>query len=169
MSSITLYLDLNDARAFADESLARLRHEGFQFTTLAAEQARWSGWLAALCELDNATRIGDPKTPRSLADFVVRLAELKLDADRCVVARQGDCYVGYSVLDDSGAEASTIDQSWTGVRPGFRRRGIATALKALGVDLARAGGFSRIRTVLRATNSAAVALNQRFGYRPDRA
>lgn len=167
MSSITLYLDLNEARVPADEALERLRHEGFQFTTLAAEQARWSGWLAALCELDNATRIGDPKTPRSLADFVVRLAELKLDPARCVVARQSDFYVGYSVLDESGAEASTIDQSWTGVRPGFRRRGIATALKTLGLDLARAGGYSRIRTVLRATNSAAIALNQRFGYRPE--
>ena len=167
MSSVTLYLDLTAAHTDSDERLARLGSEGFEFSTLAAEQARWDGWLPALCALDNATRIGDPKTPRSPEEFAARLVDLNVDPARCVIVRLGCVYVGYSVLDGARSDAVTIDQSWTGVRPEFRRRGIATALKVLGRDLARASGYSRVRTVLRTTNTAALALNERLGYRAE--
>ncbi len=97
--------------------------------------------------------------------FARCLAELAVDP-WCVIARRGNDYAGYSVMRLT-PDSLTIDQSWTGVRPALRRRAIATAHKALARHMAAAKGYAKIRTVLRADNAAALALNRKFGYQDE--
>ena len=163
---VVLELDTGRVTTIAWGAVQRLGHDGIVFTTLAAEQASFGGWLTALCELDNATRDGDPAVPRSLDAFADRLATLRIDPPWCFLARLGDRYVGYTVLDTATADGSSIAQSWTGVRPQYRRRGIATALKEVARRAAADSGYGRIRTVVRSTNVAALALNAKLGFRP---
>jgi mycothiol synthase len=163
---VILELDTDHVTTIAWGAVLRLAHEGIVFTALAAEQASFGGWPTALCELDNATRDGDPTVPRSLEAFAERFATLHIDPQWCFLARIGDRYVGYTVLDAAAADGSSIAQSWTGVRPQYRRRGIATALKEVARRAAADAGYGRIRTVVRSTNVAALALNAKLGFRP---
>jgi L-amino acid N-acyltransferase YncA len=52
----------------------------------------------------------------------------------------------------------------TGVRPEFRRLGIATALKARGILYARERGFQTIITRIRKGNEASLAMNRKMGF-----
>jgi GNAT superfamily N-acetyltransferase len=52
----------------------------------------------------------------------------------------------------------------TGVRASHRRRGIATAMKVLGIRFARSAGARWLYTVHDVRNSDAIELNRRLGY-----
>lgn len=52
----------------------------------------------------------------------------------------------------------------TGVRRGWRRRGIATALKLRAIDVARGWGVTHLRTVHHPGNSAIIAANRALGF-----
>jgi len=134
-------------------------------TTLAAAQAVHSDWLPRLCELDNATRIGRPGAPRTPVEFAERLVELRLDPAWCFIAVRDDQWIGYTVLDPSVGDVTTVRQSWTGVRPEERRSGVATYLKEVAYRAAATAGYRRVRTVLARENQPAMELNRRLGFR----
>jgi len=140
---------------------------GITFTTLSEEQVRRpEAWLTELADLDNATRahLGHPpRTPEAMRE---RLAFLRIAPEALFVAREGERYAGYTCLNVLDSDDRTVMQSWTGVRPEARRRGLATALKLLGAAYAKARGYERILTSPRRTNAASLRANEKVGFRP---
>ena len=151
------------AAAAAREQEAR----GITFTTLAEEQARRpDAWLAELADLDNATRahLGTPRrTPEAMRD---RLAFLRVTPEALFVARVGERYLGYTCLNIPESTGGTMLQSWTGVRPEARQRGLATTLKLLAAAYAKSRGYERLVTSPRRTNAASLRANEKVGFRP---
>jgi GNAT superfamily N-acetyltransferase len=147
---------------------ARLAGEGLTFTTLLGAQEQVPDWLARFTALDNATRseTGDPAVPRTPEEMRDRLASFELDPAACFLALDGDDWVGYTLLDPKLSQGGHLEQGWTGVRAEYRRRGIATALKVLGIRYARAHGYSAIVTAPRRRNVASLGMSTQLGFRP---
>lgn len=164
---LELVVDAVDAARFAP-LLCHLAADGVTFTTLLAAQAEHPDWLERFTSLDNATRseAGDPAVPRTTEAMQERMASLQLEPAACILALRGDHWIGYTLLAPKVSEDRRLQQSWTGVRANYRRRGIATALKVLGIEYARAHGFVRIVTATRAQNTASIALSTRVGFVP---
>jgi GNAT superfamily N-acetyltransferase len=146
----------------------RLKAEGVTFTTLAVAQGRHPDWLERFTALDNATRseTGDPAIPRSPQEMQRRLASFELDPAACFLACAGDEWVGYTLLDPKLSRGRQLEQGWTGVRTEHRRRGIGTALKVLGIQYARAHGYSAIVTAPRRRNVASFGMSTHLGFHP---
>ena len=156
-----------DVSAFAP-LFERLMAAGITFATLGELQAAAPRWLERFTVLDNETRSAsvDPQVPRTVETMTARLAELELDPEACFVAREGERWIGYTVLDTAHSSAERLRQSWTGVVSSYRRRGIGTALKILTVGYARDHGYALIETTTRADNVASQGLSRRVGFRP---
>jgi ribosomal-protein-alanine N-acetyltransferase len=96
-------------------------------------------------------------TPWSLAMFVL---ELSKPAGVCLAAEVENELVGYIVC-------SRYDTVWhvmnVAVDPDFRRRGIATAL--IGALIERVGDDAQITLEVRRSNTGALALYEKFGFR----
>ena len=86
------------------------------------------------------------------------------DRNAVFIARLGSAYVGYSYLSFREQRRGRLHQSLTGVRPEFRRQGIATALKTRGILYARERGFQTIITRIRKGNEASLAMNRKIGF-----
>lgn len=85
--------------------------------------------------------------------------------DACFIVRVGDEWIAISELrryDDSGR----LYQDLTGVRSAWRRRGIASGLKAHCVQWARANGFRQIVTWNDQHNAGMLGANAKVGFRP---
>jgi RimJ/RimL family protein N-acetyltransferase len=93
-----------------------------------------------------------------------RLERLGVVPEAVILAKNGHHYVGYACLDPRSSGAVSLRQSWTGVRPSHRGRGIGTALKALGIEYAQAHGYQRIETEARVTNVASMRMSLKVGY-----
>jgi GNAT superfamily N-acetyltransferase len=164
-------LELNVANvelnAFAS-LFERLAAAGVTFSTLRERQTVDSRWLEQFTFLDNETRstFADPQVPRTVAVMRARLTELALEPDACFVALEGERWIGYTVLDTARSSTERLHQSWTGVLPAYRQRGIGTALKLLTVRYARQNGYTLIETALRTSNVASQVMNWRVGFRP---
>jgi GNAT superfamily N-acetyltransferase len=137
----------------------RLRAEGVAFGTLAEEQRRGAGWLERLHEVYTSARPGWPNPDPTWSESAMppehfaRLADSSVkDPQRLWLAEAGGRLVGF--CGDFG----------TGVRPDFRGRGIATALKVLYVEHARRRGVQVVHSS--SANPALLAINRRLGYRP---
>src|SRR5207302_2030508 len=98
----------------------------------------------------------------TLEEYVLRFD----DREAIFIAKHGPCYVGYSYLVRDPEQPDRLHQSMTGIRPEWRRRGIATALKVRGATYARQKGYPMIVTRVSRTNTASLGLNARFGFRP---
>ena len=139
---------------------------GLVLTTLAAERERRPECLPALHRLRAAVDADipavEPYPVLSFDDFE-REAESAW-ADGFLIARRGDEYVGLSCLRRSPIDSLELHQAITGVRADCRHQGVATALKARGVQLARERGYARIVTYVDSTNAPMAALNQKLGF-----
>jgi ribosomal-protein-alanine N-acetyltransferase len=96
-------------------------------------------------------------TPWSLAMFVL---ELSKPSGICLAVTESDRIAGYLVC-------SRYDQAWhlmnIAVDPGARRRGLGTALLAAMIE--RAGEDAAYTLEVRTSNTGAIALYERFGFR----
>ncbi len=90
--------------------------------------------------------------PDLLHDFFT----VALDGDRYV----GMCFVGLNAADN------TLKQYLTGVRSEYRSRGIALALKARVIALAKKRGHPLIETLNDVENAPMLAVNNRLGFQP---
>lgn len=84
-----------------------------------------------------------------------------------ILALDGAHWAGIHVLGpllDSDVADFTVD--FTGVRRPYRGKGVARALKLLGVKHARSKGGTKLITHNDSTNAAMLAVNQRLGYEP---
>lgn len=81
-----------------------------------------------------------------------------------IIAAVGDEWVGLGAVGEM--TPGGFYNLFTGVRSAYRGRGIATALKALGIRYARSRNGRILRTNNHRDNAAMLAINSRFGYRP---
>ena len=83
--------------------------------------------------------------------------------DGQVLAVAGDELLGLcQVSQRPGAEWAFVEM--TGVRRGWRARGIATALKLAAIHATRGWGATHLRTVHHPDNQSIIALNRRLGF-----
>ena len=79
-----------------------------------------------------------------------------------VVAVENGRYIGNSSL-EKGSQPGGISTGFTGVLRDYRRRGLATALKALTMDWAKQAGYQFIRTG-NEENNPMLTLNKKLGF-----
>jgi GNAT superfamily N-acetyltransferase len=84
--------------------------------------------------------------------------------DAFFVAKDGERYVGesYLLLDLNDPEA--LYQGLTGVRPEYRRRGIAMALKVRVMEYARDRGCKTVKTWNSTLNEGMLSINHKLGF-----
>jgi len=87
----------------------------------------------------------------------------ELRRDLSILAVADEEVVGFGTIDIHGSEAFN---SLTAVRRGWRRRGVATAIKRAQIEAAEAAGVTSLTTFSEKRNIPMRTLNQRLGYRP---
>ena len=147
-------------------ALERAAASGLVLTTLAAERERRPECLPSLHRLrvavDADIPTAEPYPILNLDDF--RREAEEAWADGFLIAKRGDEYVGLSCLSQSPVDPRELHQAITGVRADCRHQGVATALKARGVQMARERGYARIVTYVDSTNASMAALNRKLGF-----
>ncbi|MBV9280545.1 MAG: GNAT family N-acetyltransferase [Chloroflexi bacterium] len=149
------------------DAAARAAATGVTFTTLRRDPSEadlrklWG--LVTLAERD-VPHHDTPRPDEPFERFRQRLAAPHILRDCLVIARDGDDYVGFTIVGHDGAErAHTM---MTGVHPAYRNRGIATELKIRCAILLKRHGYKTMRTFNHVTNPAMLAVNTRLGYVP---
>ena len=83
------------------------------------------------------------------------------------VALEGDEVVGFAKLSLTSARPDIAFHDLAAVRPAWRGRGIAAALKARQIAWAKAQGYARLETHNEERNEPIRRINARFGYREE--
>jgi len=84
-----------------------------------------------------------------------------------MIAKDGDRYVGTSVVWRMKKEPRSLYQGLTGVLREYRGKGIGVALKLKVLDFARKNGFDNIRTFNASTNEGMLSINMKLGFKRD--
>lgn len=169
---LDLRLSVKDAdlSSFAP-AVERVKARGISISTLREEREHDPRYVEKLYELTTALKLDDPVrdffTPPS---YYEREARLWLELphvlpDAFFIAKDGDQYVGVCDLNLLDAMPGGVSHGFTGVRAEYRRRGIATALKACAIEYAARHGFKTIRAFNRPAHSSLLALNAKLGFR----
>jgi mycothiol synthase len=151
----------------------QLTAQGLQFITWRQACADAQCW-AKLTDLQGAAAEGwpdpdpDGEITRASEDQVRRMfAYWQTAPDALFIAQAGELYLGYSALGPDNRDPAAIGAGPTAVRPEYRGRGIATALKALCLNYARQQGWQL--AVTRSANPAMIRVNEKFGFKCGRA
>jgi GNAT superfamily N-acetyltransferase len=108
----------------------------------------------------------DPPTRQSFETFEERtLGSPGFCADSHIIALDGDRWVGMSALWLTQAEPEKLYTGLTGVSRGYRRKGIATAMKVKAIAFARDYG-ARIIETDNEENNPMYYLNLKLGFQP---
>jgi GNAT superfamily N-acetyltransferase len=160
---------VHEADAALLESLdARL--DGFDVQPLSALKhlPDWRERLHALyIGLDNDVPAPVDYTPITLEQYF--RAEVDIPSalhDACFIVQDAGEWVAISELRSFEDGTGRLYQDLTGVRPGWRRRGIASGLKARCVLWARANGYTEIVTWNDQHNAGMLGANAKVGFRP---
>jgi GNAT superfamily N-acetyltransferase len=153
---------------FATHGLAveRARGAGISFTTLSeedTEENRRKLWeLVVLTDRDVPFDVPHPDQPFDRFEDELNAPHALLDC--LVIAKDGDRYVGYTMIGRRTAERVL---TWgTGVHPNYRGRGLAFAIKVRSAQLVKERGYTVMRTFNHDNNPAMLAVNTRLGYVP---
>jgi RimJ/RimL family protein N-acetyltransferase len=84
-----------------------------------------------------------------------------------MIAKNGDRYVGTSVVWRLKKEPRSLYQGLTGVLREYRGKGIAVSLKLRVLNFARKNGFDNIRTFNASTNEGMLSINMKLGFKRD--
>jgi RNA polymerase sigma factor (sigma-70 family) len=165
-TSRVLDLRLDVATANVSPSVA----EGISISTFAEERVRDHRCVEKLYELTTLLSQDDPaRGSFAPSAYNAREALLWLEMpyvlpDALFIAKHGDEYVGVSDVGLYEAMPGSLMQGFTGVRREYRRRGLATALKACGIEYARSHGYQIVQTFNTPEQSAIRALNEKLGF-----
>lgn len=149
--------------------LDRAQTAGIVLTTLAEEKLHDSNWLRKAYDLQMALQADEPSpnpfTPLPLEDFVRE----EIDApyalhDAYFLAKDGERWIGQSVLGQHIQGPFPLFQSLTGTLRAYRGRGIATALKLQALRYAKIHGFTMLKTFNDITNQPMLAINTKLGF-----
>ena len=169
------FLDLRLEVANTDISplpalVRRLSDEGISISTLAEERVRDPRCVEKLYELETVLRQDDPaRSQLAPPAYNAREALMWLEMPYVIpgayfIAKRGDEYIGVSDVSLFDAMPGGLTQGFTGVRPNYRRRGLATALKLHGIVYAQTNGYQFIQTFNRPQQTAIRALNEKLGF-----
>jgi mycothiol synthase len=151
--------------AMAEASRERMRSEGIQVLTLAAdtdsEKYRKLWRCAEEAGEDMPATI--PYVHQPLEQFMKWVRRPGIFEDRLWIARAGDEIVGMSLLRYPPVRGN-VTTAWTGTARALRGRGIARALKLETIAQAMGLGTRRIRTGNDAENAPILHLNEELGY-----
>ncbi|MDP6944472.1 MAG: GNAT family N-acetyltransferase [Myxococcota bacterium] len=148
----------------------RVAGEGIRLaglTTLKAEVPDWFDRLYTLwttCDSQIPTTLSHT-TPTPEAFRTTELEGPNTLDDAYFIALDGDAWVGLSELRSNEGAEWPIFPGLTGVLPSHRGRGIATALKVLGLRWAKGAGHQRLQTHNAESNPGMRAVNERLGFR----
>jgi mycothiol synthase len=158
-----------DAARFADAA-RRVQTRGVEIMSLAhlaAANREWKWKLWDLTwELSQDVPSSDPPTRQTFERFEVRwLGAPGFNPEAQFIAFDGNRWVGISSLWFPQGEPGKLYTGLTGVVHGYRRYGIATALKVRGITFAQQVGARIIQTD-NEENNPMYRLNLRLGFEP---
>ncbi|MEU6672251.1 GNAT family N-acetyltransferase [Streptomyces sp. NPDC046727] len=143
--------------------VTRCRAEGIRLATLA-ELGDTPEHRRALYELNKECSADIPERGEFYAyeEYAERRFEVAgYDPRGVVIALDGDTWIGMAATSVHG---DFVFNEMTGVRAGYRGRGISIAMKTVGLDFAREYGATRVRTFHHPANANAIAMNRRMGF-----
>jgi GNAT superfamily N-acetyltransferase len=146
---------------FADLE-ARLLEQGIELrilSELATDAERDRRLLELHAELEEEAPHFDPIIPKHHPDL--RNPRV-LHEGYCVAVHEGD-YIGMASLILAKSQ-TTLGCGLTGVRRGYRNRGVATALKARAAAWAKAHGYAELNAGGAGANAAMLTVNRRLGF-----
>lgn len=163
--TLRLNLDSFDGSAYDDYETPLLA-QGIRLKS-AAELAGDPDRDQKLYALDQIITTDAPQheyaPERSLAEYIdFAITGSSALPDALSVAVHGDDYIGFTQVMDGGDR--TLYQLLTGVRPEYRRRHIALALKLRTIAYAQARQFRAIITNTDPSNRPMLALNEQLGF-----
>lgn len=149
--------------------LAGAEAEGIRFVSLAelgnTNEARHK--LHALNEEAAMDVPGSDRTPRPYEVFAKQIFDASwFHAEGQIVALDDEAWIGLAAV-GIFPETHSAYNMFTGVLPAYRGRGIAQALKLLGMRFARHAGAASIRTNNDSENAPMLAVNRKLGYQPE--
>ena len=143
---------------------------GIRITDLAREPGRLAGVHAvAVATFPDIPHVGDPVYAGTLDEFRER------DVDRPGIPREAfmvavdeatDEVAGYASLLYAPGSTTTAYHDMTAVRPGWRGRGVATALKRATIAWAATHGVAWLETGNDASNAPMRQVNAKLGFQP---
>jgi len=151
-------------------SLVRtLTSDGVEFTTLSREGVTDLHVLHRVHDLDSVAGRDMPRDGTYRPYSFEQFRRLFLEGenflpDAWFLAKVGNQYVGLSSGAREPAQPKVLQQYFTGIRPEFRRRRIALALKLMFIDFAKRNGYARIETWNDSLNLPMWTLNQGLGF-----
>jgi mycothiol synthase len=171
---VELHLNLREADL---TPLAGLPHsltaQGIEFTTLRQEGLDEQFWTK-LTDLQQAGVIGwpdpDPDGVVTIptGDEVRRMFDSRQTTpDTFFLAKADGVFIGYTALGPDHLVPEAIGTGPTAVRPEYRGRGVATALKVLALTHARQEGWRTAST--RSASPAMIRVNEKLGFQRGRA
>ena len=92
---------------------------------------------------------------------------LRTASDTFFLAKAGGVFIGYTALGPDHRDPDAIGTGPTAVRPEYRGRGVATALKTLALTHARQQGWRT--AVTRSASPAMIRVNEKLGFQRGRA
>ena len=152
------------------EYLDKVRRQGIIITSLALERETDPDSLRKLHELVQIISADipgpDPFTPISYEQWeAFEIKNPNLLPEGYMIAKDGSKYVGLSTVWRIDKEPKGLGQGNTGVRPEYRGRGIAIALKLNVIDFARRNGYTRVKTWNDSINAPMLAVNIKLGFK----
>lgn len=171
---VELRLDLSEAvlapLAGLPQSLAT---QGIQFTTLRQEWQDERFWMK-LTDLQQAAVSGwpDPDPDGEItipAEVEVRrmFDSWQTTPDTFFLAKADGMFIGYTALGPDHCAPEAVGAGPTAVRPEYRGRGVATALKVLALTHARQHGWRTAST--RSASPVMIRVNEKLGFQRGRA
>ncbi len=166
-------LDLRSADLQDHEGLApKLEADGLRFSTWNAEgsndpKVRHQLYdLSQLCSRD-VPRIGEFH-PTPFEQFeALELESTRAMPEAVFLAYAGGELVGVSSLERDQIRADTLRVGFTGVRPEYRGRKIASELKRRAAEFARDAGYRYLQTGNDSLNQPILAINRRLGFQAE--
>lgn len=128
---------------------ARASADGIRLTTLAAwgdTEAHFRQMYDFDVMMTHDIPTPDPITPVPFEKWAEWRDEPNYAPDQAFLALDGETIVGMSILAPALAQKERLYQWLTGTHRDYRRRGIATALKVMGIRMAQRKGYTEILT-----------------------
>jgi mycothiol synthase len=144
----------------------RVAGQGIRIATLAGEERPLEPLYRLYLECERDAPSVDPRTPITFEQFLAQFVDTPLAIPEATfLAFDGDRLVGLSVAQRHPSLADVLEQDMTGVEQGYRRRGIAMALKLRVIGYARAAGARELRTTNSSSNRPMLRINEALGFR----
>ncbi len=142
---------------------------GFALVTLADQPELVAGVHGVAVEAFPSIPSTPPMDPGSLEEFTARdvyRPGIPLDGFFVAIETATGEVAGYANLIYSAGSTTVADHDMTAVRPAFRGRGLALALKRATIAWALAAGLDEIHANNDEANAPMRSVNARLGYRP---